>query len=399
MSKESARDINLAAIRTSLDRRRFIRGALWAGTSIVGVGALSSCGGGGDSGSGGEKTVPKEDRPEYYPDDYDSIVEGSKKEEKLTIYSNMAEYNWKPISDAFNALYPWLTISTNNLDSAEVFQKYYSESASGTSPASLMVSGDPTSWIDYIESKKAAADYESPETDKLPDMGQPLPGLYTFSADPILMGYNKTLLQEDQYPTGLASLATLAESDPDAYKDKITTYDVQNSFGYSIEYNWAKQRPQGWDTLNKLLPFVRAEQSSGPMVEKINSGEYLAGFFLSSTVVIPQAEKSGAILGWGYIDDGTPMFLRGMSIPKTAPEPNAARLMLDFLLSHAGQISVFQGGFTPYREDVTKDEAPRNYNAIVEEVGQDNIVTVGYDPISKADEKAFIDKWNAGMEG
>ncbi|MBG0738578.1 extracellular solute-binding protein [Paeniglutamicibacter antarcticus] len=399
MIEESARKRSISDIQAAFDRRIFMRGALLAGTSLAGIGALSGCGSSsGSSGSSDAKgTVPVESRPSYYPSDYDSIVEGSKAEKKLTIYSNMAEYNWKPISDAFTKLYPWMTVSTNNLDSAEVFQKYYAESASGTSPAALMVSGDPTSWIDFIN-KKSASDYKSPETDKLPDFGHPLPGLYTFSADPILMGYNKTLLKKEQYPTGLASLVKLVESDPGKFKNKITTYDVENSFGYAIEYSWANARPDSWDTLDKLLPFVRAEQSSGPMVEKINSGEYLAGFFLSSTVVIPQAEKTGAILGWGYIDDGMPIFLRGMAIPKTSPTPNAAKLMLDFLLSHSGQIAVYNGGFTPYRSDITDEEAPRNYNSIVKKVGgKDKIVTVGYDPITDAQAKEFKAKWKSGM--
>lgn len=382
-------------VRAAFDRRNFMRGALIAGTSVVGVGALSSCG--GSSSSSPKKTVHVEKRPSYYPASYDKIVKASKKEKKLAIYSNMAEYNWKPIIDAFNKLYPWIKVTTNNLDSAEVFQKYYSESATGTSPTSLMVSGDPTSWKDFIKKHNAASSYKSPETDKLPKFGEPMPGLYTFSADPILMGYNKTLLKKDEYPTGLGSLAKLVQSDPSKFKNKISTYDVENSFGYAIEYSWADQVPNAWKTLDKLLPSVRAEQSSGPIVEKLNSGEYLAGFFLSSTVVLPEAEKSGAILGWSYIDDGMPIFLRGMAIPKKAPQPNSGKLMLDFLLSHSGQIALYQGGFTPYRDDVTDKQAKRNYNAIVKEVGKDNIVTVGYDPISKAQDKAFVSKWKAGM--
>src|SRR5512140_1285440 len=35
--------------------------------------------------------------PSYYPKSYSAIVEGSKKENKLVVYSIMAEYNWKPV--------------------------------------------------------------------------------------------------------------------------------------------------------------------------------------------------------------------------------------------------------------------------------------------------------------
>ena len=135
------------------------------------------------------------------------------------------------------------------------------------------------------------------------------------------------------------------------------------------------------------------------MVDKINSGEYLAGFFMSSTVVLPQAEKTGAILGWNYIADGTPMMFRGMAIPKTAPQIATAKLMLDFLLSRDVQVAIFKGGFTPYRGDLTKDEAPRSYSAIADQVGKDHLINVAYDKISDADAGAFQARWNGAMKG
>lgn len=384
------------------DRRVFLRGTLTAGATLSAAGLLAACGGGGtpaanpgSAGGAAGGAAP----PSYYPSDYSSIIDASKKEKGLAIYSNMAEYNWKPIVDAFRAKYPWVgDVSTQNLDSAEVFQRYYSESASGTSAASFMVSGDPTSWIDFIKTHKGAADYKSPEVDKLPEFGEPLPNLYTFSTDPILLAYNKALVKDSEHPKSMSALADLVSGDAKRFDNKVTTYDDANSFGFAIEYVWAQKYKGAWDLLNKVLPMVRAEQSSGPMVDKITSGEYLVGFFMSSTVVIPQAAKTGALLGWNYIADGTPMMFRGMAIPKTAPEMATAKLMLDFLLSHDGQIAVYKGGFTPFREDLTKEDAPRSYQAVAAEVGKENIINVAYDEISKSDADAFRAKWGAAMK-
>lgn len=382
-----------------VDRRTLLSGTFTAGAGLTAAGLLAGCSGGGSTSaqqqqSGGTATA----LPSYYPSDYTSIVEAAKKEKGLTIYSNMAEYNWKPIIDAFKAKYSFVgDVATNNLDSAEVFQRYYSESAGGKSPASLMVSGDPTSWIAFIKEHKAAADYASPEKDKLPDIGSPLPNLYTFSTDPILIGYNKALVKENERPKGMKDLATLMTGDTKRFDQKVTTYDIANSFGFAIDYVWGTTYSGAWDVLNQLLPMVRAEQSSGPMVDKLNTGEYLLGFFMSSTVVLPQAEKSGALLGWNYIADGTPMMFRGMAIPKTAPQIATAKLMLDFLLSHDGQVAIYKGGFTPFRDDVTTDEAPRSYKAIGDQVGKDNLIDVAYDEITKADADAFTAKWKAAM--
>ena len=43
--------------------------------------------------------------PDYYPKDYAKIVEGSKKENKLVVYSIMAAYNWKPVLEGFKKVW------------------------------------------------------------------------------------------------------------------------------------------------------------------------------------------------------------------------------------------------------------------------------------------------------
>src|SRR5690606_32307562 len=108
--------------------------------------------------------------------------------------------------------------------------------------------------------------------------------------------------------------------------------------------------------------------------DKIASGEYLMGYFMSSTIVFPNQAQLDKVVGWNYIKDATPLFLRGMGVPKNAPQPNAGKLMLDYILSHEGQVNVGRGGFTPYRDDVTAAETPVTYKGVLDEVGEDNIV-------------------------
>ena len=376
---------------TSLNRRSFLRGTLAAG-SMAALGALAGC---GSSSNGATKIAAKATAaPPYYPSSYDAIISAAKNEGgKLTIYSNMDVVNWKPIIDGFTKLYPFVdSVSTNNLDSSEVFERYYSESAANKSPAALLVSGDPQNWVRFAKGNHAL-DYKSPEVSHLPDFANPMPGLYTFSADPILMAWNKTVLTGEKVPTGLGSLVQLVKKDPSTFNRKITTYDIgATSFGFAIDWNYVQQKPDAWAKLQALLPATRAESSSGPMVEKIQSGEYVAGYFLSSTVVLPAVEASDAVLAWSYIDDGTPIFLRGMGIPKTSPTPATAKLMLDYILSKPGQQQVYNGGFTPYRPDLGTS-VPRSYQQVIDKVGKDNIVIIGYDAVPDDQAKAFIDRW------
>jgi iron(III) transport system substrate-binding protein len=242
--------------------------------------------------------------------------------------------------------------------------------------------------------------YESPEKSKLPSWGAPMPGLYTVSADPMILIYNKKLLAENLRPNGLTNLAELAAKNPAVFNGKITTYDISSAFGYAI--NWAYVRDRGdssWKALEQIGPMAKPEKSGGPMVEKVTSGEYVAGYFVSGITFFPKAEQLKDIVGWSYIKDGAPMFLRGVVIPKAGKNVNAAKLLVDFMLSHDGQVALGKGGVVPFRTDVKAEEVPRSYQSIVKEIGgEDKAVLINYDEKSAAGQAGFVDKWKKAFK-
>jgi len=333
--------------------------------------------------------------PDYYPAEYEQIVEASKEEGILLVYSVMAESNWKPVIEGFNELYPWIEVQTLDLGGSEVFERYYAETASGAQTADLSITADPSGWLEFVKNRDEAVDYESPERSKLPDWSMPLPGLYTVSTDPMLILYNEQLLPETLRPKGLTHLAKLATENPDVFKGKITTYDIIIPFSFAI--NWAFVRDRGeesWETLEILGPMTLPEQSGGTQLNKLASGEYVVGYFVSSGV-FPKLPDLEGIVGWNYIDDGTPVFLRGMAIPKSAKNINSAKLMLDFILSHEGQVAWGKGGLTPYRPDLTADECPRTFQTIAEAIGgEEKMVLVNYDENAAPGRDAFVERWN-----
>lgn len=333
--------------------------------------------------------------PDYYPAEYEQIVEASKAEGPLLVYSVMAESNWKPVIDAFHELYPWIEVQTLDLGGSEVFERYYAESASGAQTADLSITADPSGWIEFVKNRGEAVDYESPEKSRLPDWSMPFPGLYTVSTDPMLILYNELVLPEDLRPRGLTELAEMAAANPDVFGGKITTYDIIIPFSFAI--NWAFVRDCGdetWETLETLGPMTMPEQSGGTQLQKLASGEYAVGYFVSSGV-FPKLPDLEGIVGWSYIEDGTPVFLRGMAIPKGSTNINSAKLMLDFCLSHDGQVAWGKGGMTPYRPGLTADECPRTFQSIAQEIGgEDKMVLVNYDENAAAGRDAFVERWN-----
>lgn len=334
--------------------------------------------------------------PNYYPADYANIIEASRKEQGVLVYSNMAEYNWKPVIDGFNKLYPWLKVQTLDLDSDQ-FERYNAESASGARTCDMIATGAIDQWLSFLK-RGQTIDYKSPESDHIPDWSKPLPGLYTVSADPMLIVYNKRILDPARAPKSIAGIAKLATEEKAKFNNKITTYNAAaGAFGLAINWFWTKHNPNAWQVLDSIGPLVRPERSSGPMLEKITTGEYTIGFFMSGIVLFPKMNDPArkALIGWSFIEDGTPVFMRGMALTKASPSPNGGKLLLDFILSHAGQVAFGKGGLTPYRPDVKKEEVPyQTYGSIAEAVGgEKNMVLISYDPEMLEKRDAFLAKW------
>jgi iron(III) transport system substrate-binding protein len=373
------------------------RRALSVLTLTLAVSSLAACGGGDEKSEVAENKITVEGVPEYYPAEYQEIVDASKKEGgELVIYSNTSEENWAPIFRDFKKKFPWVEkVSANDLDSDEVFQKILSEQATGSSPADLVVSNAAVGWADFAARDGVLMDYESPEIAEVPEFAQLLPNVFAMSTDPQTIAYNTELVPEA--PTGISDLADMAEADPDTFQDKITVRDPESSFGYTVTEAYTSANPDGWDALEKVLPFTRAETSSGTQMEKILAGEYVAGFLISGGPAFPVVNDSDGLVETVYPDDGTVVLPRGIGIAADAPHPATSKLFIDFLMSEEGQFAVAEGGLSSYRENVS-GEGLHTYQEVVDAVGEDGIVFVEYESQPKEDIDAWLERFYQFVE-
>lgn len=339
--------------------------------------------------------------PDYYPDNYSDLVEGSRQENGVVVYSNMAENNWGPVVEGFEAKFPWIDVQTLDLGSGTVHSRWEAEAGSDSRSADLLVSGANDRWAAYGINGRMMA-YDSPEFDHLPDFAKPYEGVTVLSTDPLVIVYNAAILSEDQRPTGFSSLVELAEANPSTFDGRLTTYDAaRNAFGLAAWYYVLQDKgEEGWEQLRAIGPMIRGETSGGAMNEKITTGEYVAGYNISGITIFPRLEQAGGeILGFAFPDDGTPLMMRGMGIPQNVANPNSAKLFFDFLLSQEGQTLLGEGGVVPYREDVAEDDVRYTYQEIVDEVGEENIIRVGYDEGLIEEAEPFAEKFSKALSG
>ena len=359
---------------------------------LVGVVLTAACGAG--SKPGRDEATPRTTAasgatPEV--EDIDAAVEASRDEGTLVVYGNPSPDQWTPVLEAFGEKYPWIDVETFDLGGAEAFQRYLNEEATGAATADLIVNTDGAGWLDLVD-RGQVVDYVDPELANLPDTAVLAPGVFAMSFDPLVAVFNKQALPEDEQPTTLAELADRAED----LDGKIGTVDVENAnaglgtFGYLDA-----EGEDGWAVLERLGPHARAEDGTGALLAKLQSGEYVASFFASGALrALIDTTDAGDILNYRYFADATTLPARGMGVTTAADSPDAAKVLVNFLLSEDGQTAACGGGFTPYREGV---ECPTGLPAIEAAVGADNMILVGYPDEVVTGQAELRDRWNAAF--
>ena len=92
-----------------------------------------------------------------------------------------------------------------------------------------------------------------------------------------------------------------------------------------------------WDLAKALGSVnVRVQSSTGTMLERISSGENLLGYNVLGSYALVRAKKDPS-LGVVIPKDYTLVLSRVQFISKTAKNPDAAKLWIDYILSKRGQ--------------------------------------------------------------
>ena len=293
--------------------------------------------------------------PAGYPADYQKIIDGAKKEGKVIIYSTTDTKAAGPIIAGFEAAYPGVKVEYNDMNSTELYNRYISEQAAGGG------SGDVV-WSSSMDSAlKLATDYaltyRSPEAGKLPSWAVWKDAAYGTTYEPAVFIYNKRLIPAAEVPTTHTALAKLIASQPDKFKNKVTTYDIEKSaVGFMLAVQDKANDPKYFENLAQMAKGGLIVQSStGTMMERVSSGENLIGYNILGSYAETRA-KSDPSLGVSYPTDYTLVLSRVAFVSKKAKNRNAAKLWMDYLLSQKGQeIVANKADMASIRDDIEGD--------------------------------------------
>jgi iron(III) transport system substrate-binding protein len=316
------------------------------------------------------------------------LIAKSKTESGLVFYGNPPSANWKVVTDKFHEKYPWITVTSYDLDNNTIFSKYASEAAQGVRTADVLVSSAPNLWV-YARRQKMTIDYAPAQINKFPSFVKQFKGVYVLSPDPAIIVYNKLTLK-DKVPNSVTEIA----NDPGTY-GKLTGYTIDNLFGYTALWGYIQKK--GWSMLEKIgKDRLKAQTGVSAQLQLVSQGGAVAAYLTSPTArfTIANSSQLSNILGWTYSRDATSLVPRGVGITAKAASPASAKLFLNYVYSTAGQQTMCEAGFTAFREGFTPTNCTNTLADVYAKVGKKNVVLVPFSQKFVNDYPKYKTRWH-----
>ena len=338
--------------------------------------------------------------PAGYPASYAETIAAAKKEGKVVIYSTTDTAAANFLIKDFQALYPGISVEYNDMNSTEIYSRFIAEKAASAGSADVLWSSSMDLQIKLI-SDGGAMNYASPEIAHLPSWAVWKNEAFGTTYEPLSIVYNKRLLTGDEIPQSHADLLRVFTTKTDKLKGKVTTYDIEKSgVGFMLITQDSKYNPQFWDMVKALgVVGPRVQSSAGTMMERISSGENLLGFNIFNSYAALRAKKDPSI-GIVIPKDYALVMSRVMFASKTAKNPNAAKLWIDYILSKRGQtIIANQSELGSIRPDVEGEMTVAGYAKILGSNAKPIPVSAELLPfLEPARRLDFIKQWQAAMK-
>jgi iron(III) transport system substrate-binding protein len=262
------------------------------------------------------------------PRSWADVTAAAKQEGAVTLYSPQHPARLDDVKKEFEKAYPEITVTVVRAGDADLTTKVDTELQTGIGIAGVYVTNSPN-WLAKAHQSDAAVLLAGPDFDA-PDYqraGSVLDGKFFLEgATTFAIGWNTDIL-----PNGLTDIPDLLNP---ALRGKIGLTSVQGvadaTFYAHLEQNYG---PDLLPRLAELQP--RIYPSTLPVRQALSSGEIAAA--LQVAPMVDDIAK-GAPVGWKLPVHPFGSRLTGMVL-STAPHPNAAQLLADFMVTRPAQVA------------------------------------------------------------
>jgi iron(III) transport system substrate-binding protein len=277
------------------------------------------------------------DRPQGYPADYGAIISAARDEGKVVVYSTTDLSAVAALIRDFEMLYPGVKVLYEDLNSAELHDRYLAETTAHKPSADVLWSSAMDLQM-KLANDNFAERYHSPEIGSLPDWAVWRDAAFGTTFEPAVFVYSKRFVAPKDVPQTHAEFLSLINSQREKYAGNVTTYDIERSaVGFLFATQDSRIETGFWDLAKALgANAVDLDTNTSVMVQRIASGKNYLGYNLIGSYALTRARLDPHI-GVVMPKDYTLVMSRIALLSKTASHPNAGKLWLDYLLSKRGQ--------------------------------------------------------------
>jgi len=339
--------------------------------------------------------------PEGYPGDYGAIVSAARDEGKVVVYSTTDLSAVAALIRDFEQLYPGVKVEYEDLNSAELHNRYLAETAARKPSADVLWSSAMDLQM-KLANDNFAARYHSPEVGSLPDWAVWRDAAFGTTFEPTVFVYSKRFVAPKDVPRTHAEFLSLITTQREKYAGNVTTYDIERSaLGFLFATQDSRIQTGFWDLVKALgANAVDLDTSTSVMVQRIASGKNYLGYNLVGSYALTRARLDPHI-GVVMPKDYTLVMSRIALLSKTASHPNAGKLWLDYLLSKRGQtVLATRSELFAIRSDVAGEFTA----ATLRQTLGSSLKAIGVGPsllvfLDKAKQQEFLRHWRQDTAG
>lgn len=260
-----------------------------------------------------------------------ALIEAAKKEGKVSYYTAMDLSVAEPVAKAFEAKYPGIKVAVERTGSERLFNRIAQETASKIYRVDVANSADAAHFLPWKRQGWLAPFVTVDIAENVPPEQRDPDGTYVNQRTHLsAIAYNTSLVKPEDAPKGFMDLL-----DP-----KYSAKMVKAHPGYSGTIMTATQQlvqALGWEYFEKLArQKVLQVQSATEPPKKIEAGERAIAVD-GSDYLFWMAKERGSPIQVVHAIEGTPLITNPMAVFKAAPNPNAARLLVAWIMSAEGQ--------------------------------------------------------------
>lgn len=268
----------------------------------------------------------------------DAVLEAARQEGRVTFYSVVPQEIAQPFIEGFQAMYG-ITLDYQRLTSGPLGQRYAAEAEAGTVVADALAMTDVFFMRDAAERGWLAPVAELPDAEAFPDQFKQ-DNFVSVQLLPHGFAYNSSIVPEA--PTSWEALL-----DP-AYRGRLVLVDPRNGFYTSVWY-YALMQAFGIEYLQGLAaqsPILIQSASQGVQQVAAGAAAICAPAYPN---MLPALQDAGAPIDLA-LPEPTVASAVFAAVSANAPHPNAARVLMAYLLSEEGQALYNASNVSPLGE-------------------------------------------------